>query len=87
MEPSLKRGSKIWSQLLRDLAPTVTALARPSSSCTDKLQSHPLVKVGDPQEETRKYPIVIKIWLRFPDGYLIRTQAGRLTVGSKIIST
>jgi hypothetical protein len=32
----------------------VTALARPSSNCTDKLQTHPFVREGDPQEENRK---------------------------------
>jgi hypothetical protein len=32
----------------------MTALARPSSTCTDKLQTRPLVREGAPQEETRK---------------------------------
>jgi hypothetical protein len=37
--PSVKR-------VLRDFDPRMTALARPRSNCTSKLQTHPLVREG-----------------------------------------
>jgi hypothetical protein len=38
--------SKIWSSVLRDLNPRVTALSRPRNNCASNLQTHPLVKEG-----------------------------------------
>jgi hypothetical protein len=36
-----------------DFNPRVTALTRPRSNCTSKLQTHPLVREGAAQQETR----------------------------------
>jgi hypothetical protein len=49
---SLRWDSKIWSWVLRDLDPRVTALDRPRSNCTSKLQTHPLVREGATYQET-----------------------------------
>jgi hypothetical protein len=48
LQPSglLARDSKIWFQILRDLDPSVTTLARLSSNCTNKLQTLSLVIEG-----------------------------------------
>jgi hypothetical protein len=35
---------------LQDLDLKMTALARPSGKCADKLQTHPVVREGAPQE-------------------------------------
>jgi hypothetical protein len=45
-----KWGSKIWWVLL-DLGLWVTALTRTGSSCTCKVQTHPLVREGTPHHE------------------------------------
>jgi hypothetical protein len=50
---SLKWYSKIWSWVLWDSDPRVTALARPRSNCTSKLQIHPLVREDAPHQATR----------------------------------
>jgi hypothetical protein len=49
---SLKWDSKIRWWVLRDLDLRVTALARPRSNCTSKLQTHPLVREGAQHQET-----------------------------------
>jgi hypothetical protein len=43
--------SKIWPWVLRDSDPKMTALARTSSNC--KRQTHPLVREGAPNQQTR----------------------------------
>jgi hypothetical protein len=45
MELNLKWDSKIWSRVLRDLDLRATAVARHNSTCSDRLQSRPLVRV------------------------------------------
>jgi hypothetical protein len=45
---------QIWSQELRDLDPRVTALEVPSSNCTSKLQTRPLVREDASQYENCK---------------------------------
>jgi hypothetical protein len=49
---SLKWDSKIWLWVLQDLDLRVTALVTPRSSCTSKLQNHPLIREGAQHEET-----------------------------------
>jgi hypothetical protein len=44
-----------YGRVLRDLDPTVTALVRPRSNCTTKLQTYPLVREGAPHQETRNF--------------------------------
>jgi hypothetical protein len=46
-----------WSRVLWDLDPRVTALARPRSNCTTKLQTHPLVREGALHQETHNCQI------------------------------
>jgi hypothetical protein len=70
----------------------VTGLARPSSSCTDKLQTRPLVREDAPQEENRRCLKILSMevkrkWLQVLDGGLIQGQTGRLTVDRKISLT
>jgi hypothetical protein len=65
----------------------VTALARPRSNCTSKLQTHRLVREGVPHPETRNRQIEKKNWPWAPDGSSTPRQTGRLTVGSNLTST
>jgi hypothetical protein len=67
--------------------PRVTSLARLRSNCTRKLQTHPLVREGTPQQEIRKCMTVIKILSWPPDGGLTPRQTDRLTIGRNITST
>jgi hypothetical protein len=46
-------GRYAWRWVLRYLDPRVINLARPSSKCTSKLQTHPLVREGAPHHEAR----------------------------------
>jgi hypothetical protein len=78
---------QIWSWVLRDLDPRVTALARPRSNCTSKLQTHPLVREGDPRQETRNCQTETKIWSWAPAGTPKPRQTGRLTGGRNLTST
>jgi hypothetical protein len=64
----------------------VTALARPRSNGTSKLQTHPLVREGASHEETRNRQTEKKIWSWAPDGSPTPRQTGRLTVGRKLTS-
>jgi hypothetical protein len=41
---SLVLDSTLWSRVLGDSGPKVTALAKPRSNCMSKLQIHPLVR-------------------------------------------
>jgi hypothetical protein len=43
-----------------DSDPKMTALARASSNC--KRQTRPLIREGAPNQQTRNYQTVIKIW-------------------------
>jgi hypothetical protein len=70
----------MWSWVLRDLGPRVTA------NCTSKLQTRPLVRKGAPQHE-RKCPTVIQIWSWITDEGLTPRRTGRLTVGHNITWT
>jgi hypothetical protein len=47
-ETLLKRDSKTWPQVLRDLHLRVTAMAGPSSTCTTKFQTRSLIREGVP---------------------------------------
>jgi hypothetical protein len=79
---SLKWGSKIWSWVLQDFDPTVTALAAsPRSNCTTKLQTHPVIKEGSPHQETEHKNLVMGFKWE-PD-----TKTDRLTIGPKLTST
>jgi hypothetical protein len=84
---SLKRGSKIWSCVLRDFDPRVTVLSRPRSSCTVNyrpiLSSERVPHIKKPAIVRRK----TKIWSRAPDGSPIPRQTGRLTVDRKLTLT
>jgi hypothetical protein len=40
---------------MQDLDQRLTALARPRSTCTNKLQTHPLVRESTPHQETHNY--------------------------------
>jgi hypothetical protein len=51
--------SKMWPRVLRDSVPKMTALARASSNC--KRQTHPLVREGAPNQQTRSCQTIIKI--------------------------
>jgi hypothetical protein len=42
----------------------VTALTRCCRNCMSKLQTHPLIRDGAPQEENDRCPTVIQMWLR-----------------------
>jgi hypothetical protein len=42
----------LWSWGSRDFNRRVTALTRPRSNCTSKLETHPLVREGVPHQET-----------------------------------
>jgi hypothetical protein len=64
----------------------MTALTRPSSTCTSKLQAHPLVTSGAPQEENSEYPTVIEMWSLASGGWQTPRQTGRLTFHRKMIS-
>jgi hypothetical protein len=63
---SLKWDSKIWSWVLLDFDPRVTALARPRSNCTSKLQTHPLIREGAPHQESRNRQTEKKNLIRVP---------------------
>jgi hypothetical protein len=52
--------SKIWSRVLRDSDPRMTALARASNNC--KRQTRPLIRENAPHEQTRNCRTVTKIW-------------------------
>jgi hypothetical protein len=43
------------SQMRQNMNTDVTALARPRSNCTSKLDTHPLVREGAQNEETHNY--------------------------------
>jgi hypothetical protein len=91
-EPSLKWYSKIWPRISWNLYPRVRALAGPSSNCTDKLQTRPLVRDGAQQEENCKclkiFSMEVKKKLSLvPDCGLVPEQTGWLTVGGKITLT
>jgi hypothetical protein len=64
-EPSLKWDCEMWYQVLRDLNLRVTALARPISTSTSKLQIHPLVRGKCLQIISVKE---MKNWSSAPDG-------------------
>jgi hypothetical protein len=66
----------------------VTALARPSSKCIDKLQTHPLVIEVAAKDDNRQCLKMFSKghennWSRDPNGGLIPGQTGRLIVGLK----
>jgi hypothetical protein len=52
--------SKIWSRVLRNSYPRMTALARTSSNC--KRQTRSLVRESAPHQQTSNCLRVIKIW-------------------------
>jgi hypothetical protein len=83
----LKWDSKIWSWVLRDLDPWVTALARPRSNCASKIHIHPLVREGAPHQETHSCQTEKKIWPWAPAESLKPRKTGRLTVGRNLTST
>jgi hypothetical protein len=56
--------SKIWSWVLRNSAPRMTALGRVSSIC--KRQVRHLVREGAPHQQAHNCLTVIKIWSRAP---------------------
>jgi hypothetical protein len=51
---------KIWSRVVRDSDPKMNALARTNSNC--KRQTRPLVREGAPNQQTRNFQTIIKIW-------------------------
>lgn len=57
----------------------MTALAKASTNC--KLQTHPLGRHGNPNQQTHNCLTVIKILFWAPDGCLTPRQTYRLTVG------
>jgi hypothetical protein len=76
----------VW--VLRDLDPRMTALVRPRSNCTGKLQIRPLFREGAPQQEILNCKTKKKeIWSWAPDRSPTPRQTGRLIVGRNLIST
>jgi hypothetical protein len=72
------------------LGSRVTALTRPRSNCTSKLQTNPLVKESAQNQETRNCQTEYKylvISSKVPDGSLIPRYNGQLTVGRNLTST
>jgi hypothetical protein len=70
----------------------VTALERPISTHTSKLQTRPLVREGAPQEKPANVSKYFswkskEDWSRVTNGDLLPGEAGRLTVGRKITLT
>jgi hypothetical protein len=61
---SSKCDIQILSRILRNLDLRMTALARPSSNCSDKLQTRPLVREDSSQEETRKFLIIFSVEMK-----------------------
>jgi hypothetical protein len=74
----------MWSEVLQDLDPSVTSLAKTSRNCTSKLQTRPLVREGTSNYKIhtrednffgeKENPVAGPIWR--PDD----RQTGRLTV-------
>jgi hypothetical protein len=75
--------SKMWSWVLRNFDPRVTALARSSCSYTHKLQNCPLIRRVASQED-HKYPMLIEIWSWAPGGCPIPRQTGWLLVTKEL---
>jgi hypothetical protein len=84
------RGDKMGKRIQWDM---VSSNTRPSSTCTSKLETRPLVwKVAPYRKRNHKYLKVISVegkksWSRVPDGGLVSGQTGRLTVGRTITET
>jgi hypothetical protein len=49
------------------MAVSSAGLARPKSNCASKLQTHPLVREGDPHQKTHNCQTEKEIWSRAPD--------------------
>jgi hypothetical protein len=81
---SLIWDSKIWSWVLRDFDPRMTALARPRSNYMSKLQTHPIIREDGLHQETREVTQKTKIWTWAPYGSPTPRETGRLTVGHKL---
>jgi hypothetical protein len=74
--------SKIWSWVPQDLEPRMTALARASRNC--KRQTHPLVRVDVPHQQTRNCLRLTKIWPWYADGRLTARQIGHAKLLFKV---
>jgi hypothetical protein len=72
---------------VRNIGPGSEIVGRPSSTCTSKLQTRPLVREGAQQEENCRCLTVIKIWSWAQGGCPVSRRTGRLTVGRKTTST
>jgi hypothetical protein len=76
--------SNIWSRVLRDLDPRVTALARPRSNCTINYRPVPLSERAPHSKNPATVKTVKnKIWSWALDGYPPLRQTGQLTVGQQ----
>jgi hypothetical protein len=79
--PTPRQTGRLTVGRIFNSTPRVTSLERPSSTCTSKLQTRPLVREGTTQEENRT------CWSRVPEGGLIPGETGRMTVGPKLALT
>jgi hypothetical protein len=84
MDPLLAQDTeyiRLRPWVLWHLDQRVTALARPRSNCTSKLQICPLVREGVPTKKTANCQTEKKIWTWATDGGPTQRQADRMTVG------
>jgi hypothetical protein len=77
--------NKIWSRVPRDSDPRMTALARARRNY--KPQTRPFVRESAPHQQTTNCLRVIQIWSLAPNGFFIKRQTGRLTVGRNTYKT
>jgi hypothetical protein len=78
--------TRVRSRILLDLDSRITALARPSRNCTNKLQTRPFVIKGA-QQDNRRCPTVIKIWSCAQEGWPTPSQTAQLSVVREITSS